>query len=72
MYLAFYDADKKRSALNKLNDAIERYQEKFGREPVECLTSYVDAEALTDAPIPVRGVSFISRHTFYVGTEDAA
>jgi hypothetical protein len=72
MYLAIYDPDKKVPAITKLTEAIERYRDKFGREPVECLTSYVDAEALTDAPIPVRGVSFISRHTFYVGTEDAA
>jgi hypothetical protein len=72
MYLAIYDPDKKVPAITKLTEAIERYREKFGSEPVECLTSYVDAKALTDAPIPVRGVSFISRFTYYVGTEDAA
>jgi hypothetical protein len=71
MYLAFYDPDKKRPTLDKLTETIERYVEKFGSAPVECLTSYVDAEALTDAPIPVRGVSFISRFTYYVGVEDA-
>jgi hypothetical protein len=72
MYLAFYDPDKKRPTRDKLTETIERYVEKFGSQPEHCLTSYVDAEALTDAPIPVRGVSFISRHTFYVGVEESA
>jgi hypothetical protein len=72
MYLAMYDPDKKVPAITKLTEAIDRYREKFGREPVECLTSYVDAAELADAPIPVRPVSFISRFTYYVGVEDAA
>jgi hypothetical protein len=72
MYLAIYDPDKKVPAITKLTEAIERYVEKFGSHPEHCLTSYVDAEELAGAPIPVRGVSFISRFTYYVGVEDAA
>jgi hypothetical protein len=72
MYLAMYDPDRKVPAITKLTEAIARYVEKFGSQPTHCLTSYVDAETLADAPIPVRPVSFISRHTFYVGVEESA
>ncbi|MER3437287.1 MAG: hypothetical protein C4346_06680 [Chloroflexota bacterium] len=74
MFLGWYDPDKKRPAREKLRDAIERYIEKFGAEPATCLTSVTDASELaadTKAPdLPVKGVAFIPRHTFYVGVED--
>ena len=74
MFLGWYDPDKKRPARDKLADAIERYAEKFGAAPVTCLTSVADAEELAadkKAPsLPVRGVSYIPRWTFYVGVDD--
>ena len=75
MFLGWYDPDKKKPARHKLVDAIERYAEKFGHEPEACLTSVTDAEELAgdkQAPhLPIRGVSYIPRWTFYVGVEDA-
>ena len=75
MFLGWYDPDKKKPAREKLAEAIERYVEKFGAAPETCLTSAADAAELTadrKAPdLPVRGVTFIPRFTFYVGVEDA-
>ena len=72
MFLGWYDADKKKSPEQKVDEAIERYREKFGSRPKTILTSIADAKALGDVydvDIPVRGVEFISRSTFYVGVE---
>ena len=72
MFLGWYDPDKKRPATEKLAEAVERYAEKFGSEPEICLTSAADAAELAGkTDLPVRAVTFISRHTFYVGVEDA-
>lgn len=75
MFLGWYDPDKKKPARSKVSDAVERYVEKFGDQPVACLTSMIDAEELTGESqaleLFVRGVHYIPRHTFYVGVEDA-
>lgn len=71
MFLGWYDPDKKRPAAEKLADAVERYAEKFGSKPEICLTSAADAAELSGSTdLPVRAVTFISRHTYYVGVED--
>ena len=71
MFLGWYDPDKKRPTSEKLAEAVERYVEKFGSEPEICLTSAADAVELDGkTDLPVRAVSFISRHTFYVGVEE--
>lgn len=72
MFLGWYDPDKKVSEVSKVTEAIERYGEKFGSAPEVCLTSPADAAALERdgfTAIPVRAVSFISRHTYYVGVQ---
>lgn len=74
MFLSWYDPDKKKPARRKLNDAIERYAEKFGVPPEACLVSPIDAAELAAdrrAPdVPIRAVPFVPRWTFYVGVED--
>ena len=74
MYLGWYDPEKKKAARLKLEEAIERYVEKFGLPPLACLTNEAEAAELAADPkapdLPTRGVSFIPRHTFYVGFED--
>ena len=76
MFLGWYDPDKKTPARYKLEDALERYARKFGRPAQTCITSPEDAaelEADKEAPtMPVRGVGFIPRYTFYVGIDDVA
>ena len=79
MFLGWYDPDRKRPAREKLTDALERYEAKFRRKAVACLTSVADAEELaTDkkasgplGKLTVKGVAYIPRHTFYVGVEEA-
>ncbi|MGH2531973.1 MAG: hypothetical protein ACRDJW_06655 [Thermomicrobiales bacterium] len=75
MFLGWYDPDKKKPARLKVEDAVERYVEKFGGEPETCLASSVDAEELSaDSKAPdltVRAVTFLPRFTFYVGIDDA-
>ncbi len=74
MFLGWYDPDKKTPARFKLEDALERYARKFGRPAAACLTSPEDAAELAadkEAPkLPVRGVVYIPRFTFYVGIDD--
>ena len=73
MFLGWYDPDRKRPAREKLADALARYEEKFRRTAAACLTSVADAAELaadTQAPaVPIKGVNYIPRHTFYVGVE---
>jgi len=74
MFLGWYDPDKKKPARQKLSEAVERYEEKFGAAPVTCLTNTTEAtelaaDAATSA-LDIRAVAYIPRHTFYVGVDD--
>lgn len=78
MFLGWYDPDRKKPARAKLADAIERYEEKFGRTPRYCLTSPQDAVDLAEPsrkfpgepPVAIQARGYIARWTFYIG-EDA-
>jgi hypothetical protein len=74
MFLGWYDPDKKKPARHKVEEAVERYVEKFGGNPIACLTSVADAADLTAdskaLDLVVKGVNFIPRFTYYVGVED--
>lgn len=74
MFLGWYDPDKKKPARQKLLEAVERYVEKFGAAPETCLTSSLDAAELVADPkvpaLPVRGVGYLPRWTYYVGVDD--
>jgi hypothetical protein len=73
MFLGWYDPDKRKSTATKVEEAVERYVEKFGSAPSLCLTSATDAGELTGkTDLPVRAVSYIGRYTYYVGVEDAS
>ncbi len=77
MYLGWYDPDRKKPARAKLAEAIERYEEKFGRSPRCCLTSPLDAADLAEPsrkfpgepPVTVEARGFIARWTFYIGED---
>jgi hypothetical protein len=74
MFRGGYDPEKKKPARRKLEEAIERYEEKFGAYPEAVLTSVADAEELSNdnkAPdIIVRGVNYIPKFTYYVGIDE--
>lgn len=75
MFLAIYDPDKKKPARQKLQEAIDRYTEKFAHAPRFCLTSPQDAVDLSEPtrnhpgelPVQVQARGYIARWTFYVG-----
>lgn len=71
MFLGWYDPNKQKTAGEKVADAVARYIEKFGSAPALCLTGATDARELGDETfgMPVRAVSYIGRHTYYVGVE---
>lgn len=71
MFLGWYDADKKFPIERKLAEAIARYTEKFGSEPVLALVNPDEAKALEGkTDFPFRAVAFLAHNTFYVGVED--
>ena len=74
MFLGWYDPAKRHPTRLKLMEAMDRYAEKFGEPAKACLTSVEDAAELTTDPkapdLPVRGVDYIPRYTYYVGIED--
>ena len=74
MFLGWYDPDRRKSLERKLDDALDRYREKFNVEPVTVLTSVADADSLQSAALQrnllLKGVRFVSGSTFLVGSED--
>lgn len=68
MYLAWYDADKKKKPEQKINDAATRYREKFSKEPLICLVSPL--EGATHPTMPLRELATIGRNCFWIGRED--
>jgi hypothetical protein len=69
-FMAWYDPDKKYKLKRKVADALERYEEKFGKPATLILTHpehVVEARQATE--IAIEGRSYIGRFTFYVGEE---
>jgi hypothetical protein len=70
-YFGWYDADKKRTAAQKLEAACDRYREKFSAEPTVVLCNPHDAQNLPQPPLGVmiEGRHYIALNTFYVGQD---
>ena len=68
MYLAWYDADRKKPLVQKIADARARYVQKFNAEPVVVLVNPEDACAVDG--LEVRALPHIGRHCFWVGKDD--
>ena len=77
MFLGWYDPDRKKAPRQKLEEAMERYEEKFGKPARVVLTNPEDAEALRQpsraypgaAPVKIREVRYVARWTMYLGTD---
>jgi hypothetical protein len=68
MFLGWFDDTPKKSVEKKLEEAIERYLEKFGTEPDICLVSSKDA---TEFPgLEVRVTEYVRPNHFWVGRGD--
>jgi hypothetical protein len=68
MYLGWYDPDRKKTPQRKLEEAADRYREKWGREPLIALVNAADA---VDVPgLQVRVVGHVAPNTFFVGEDE--
>lgn len=68
MYLAWFDANPKKSAATKIAEAHRRYVEKFARQPLVCLVNPGDAN--TVAEVEVRPLAHIGRNCYWIGRDD--
>ncbi len=68
MYLAWFDADRKKPVTEKIADARERYLAKFGAEPAVCLVN--PADAVPGTPVELRPAAYISRNCFWIGVDE--
>ncbi len=69
MYLAWFDADRKKPIAQKIAEAQQRYVAKFGRLPLVCLVNPEDA--IADSPIALRPLSNIGRNCFWIGRDES-
>ncbi len=69
MYLAWFDADRKKPVAQKIAEAHQRYVAKFGRQPRVCLVNPEDL--IADAQIEVRPLSNIGRNCFWIGMDES-
>ncbi len=68
MFLMWYDDDRKKTATEKIADALAAYEKRWGNRANLVL---VNAADLGEAPkqVTVRPQPFIQRSNFYVGVE---
>ncbi|KAB8142067.1 hypothetical protein F8S13_16125 [Chloroflexia bacterium SDU3-3] len=70
MYYGWFDDNPKLAVELKIQDAIDAYVRRFGKRPNVVLVNEADVAEI--AGMVVRAESFIRRHNFWVGWEDAA
>lgn len=68
MYLAWFDADKKKPVAQKIAEAVARYREKFKEEPLICLVN--PENVVPVAGLDVRPVAPLGKHDIWVGKDD--
>lgn len=69
-FLAWYDDDKKRTLVQKIADACEAYQARFGIAPLVALISPDEGQIPTDALVSVQTKREIGRNTVWVGRDE--
>lgn len=69
--LLWFDNDPNRKLADKINQAVTRYQARFGRRPTTCYVNSVDANGQLDEinGIRLRPVFDVRRHHFWIGVE---
>jgi len=68
IYLGWYD-DTKKQTITKIDEAIERYEFKYGVSPNVCLVS--EKELVEHPRVQVRPVRHLRPNYYYVGIEEA-
>jgi hypothetical protein len=68
MYLVWFDDTTKKTTQEKIDEAIERFQDRFGFAPDHCLVS--ESHAVEHPHVEVRPVRYVRPGYFQVGAED--
>jgi hypothetical protein len=68
--LLWFDDDAKRAVLDKLDEAAERYEERFGVRPTLAHLNPAQAEGLKHRRMRVCGDPGLRRNYFIVGVDD--
>jgi hypothetical protein len=69
--LLWFDDDAKRKVAEKLDEAAERYEERFGVRPTLVHLNPAQAEGLAHRRLRVYGDASLRRNYFLVGVDDA-
>ena len=64
-YLGWFDDNPKKTAEEKIDEAVERYVKRFGRRPNLCLVNREDQ--VSHRVVEVRPARNVHRHHFLVG-----
>ncbi|MCL5257211.1 MAG: hypothetical protein M1319_05390 [Chloroflexi bacterium] len=64
-YLAWYDDDRKKPAREKIDEAVNRFVEKYGYSPNLCLVN--ESESVKHDDLVVKPVHRVARHTYWIG-----
>lgn len=73
MFLGWHDGDKHKPVSEKVEEALDRYVEKFDSQPETILCSFADeatVRKVVGERCEVRPATFLHHDTFYVGVED--
>ncbi len=68
MFLGWFDDTPKKSVSDKIEEAVERYLDKFGETPNICLVNAVNVTAFKD--LEVRAVEYVRPNHFWVGKDE--
>ncbi|MFL5735626.1 MAG: hypothetical protein ACJ78Q_20915 [Chloroflexia bacterium] len=69
MFLGWFDDTPKKSVVEKIKEAVERYMVKFGEAPNVCLVS--PGEVVTVDGVEVKAVEYVRPNHFWVGRVEA-
>jgi hypothetical protein len=69
--LLWFDNDPDRKLADKINQAVTRYQARFGRRPTTCYINSIEVNGPLDEinGIRLKPVADVRRHHFWIGVE---
>ena len=69
MYLGWFDDTPKKSVVEKIEEAAERYITRFGQEPNVCLVNVANVAEFEK--ITIKAVDFVRPNHFWVGRDES-
>lgn len=67
MFLGWFDDTRKKSAQEKIEEAVERFVAKFGEQPNVCLVN--QADATTYKGLEIKVTEYVRPNHFWIGRE---